>query len=168
MPLILIWGVLYLKKNLIINSKDDGIDCGTVDEMIIQNNLILKSGDKGISVGEKSYVLVKNNIIKNGNIGIAVKDGSKAKFTNNIITENKVGLSVYEKYDILDSNPNISISGDSWIGYNDINYKFGMSKKDLNNSGITNLIHNSESKNKLENQIYNNCEICKKWSVYDQ
>ena len=39
--------------------------------------------DKGLSVGERSFVNVYNNEVKNNNIGIALKDGSSACLDQN-------------------------------------------------------------------------------------
>ena len=52
-------------------------------ERFLYKNSFINMTDKGLSIGEKSFVSVYKNEIKNNNIGIALKDGSKSCLNQN-------------------------------------------------------------------------------------
>lgn len=94
-----------------IDNKDvstDGLDVsGSI--LNINENSFINMTDKGLSVGEKSFVNVYNNEVKNNNIGIALKDGSSACLDQNSFFENIDDIAQYIKKNMY-KMPNLFIN----------------------------------------------------------
>ena len=85
---------IYSKNNT--NVSTDGLDVsGSILE--VYKNSFINMTDKGLSIGEKSFVSVYNNEVKNNNIGIALKDGSKLCLNQNLFSNNVDDISQYIK-----------------------------------------------------------------------
>ena len=88
---------IYSKNNT--NVSTDGLDVsGSILE--VYKNSFINMTDKGLSIGEKSFVSVYNNEVKNNNIGIALKDGSKLCLNQNLFSNNVDDISQYIKKNI--------------------------------------------------------------------
>ncbi|TPQ43001.1 hypothetical protein C2U70_00160, partial [Bradyrhizobium guangdongense] len=114
-------GDALVENNLIVNSKDDGIDLGSAQGVVVRFNIIAGSGDKGISIGEGSKVEAVQNLFIRNNIGLANKDGSSAVVVDNYFTDNMVGLMAYNK---VSQNAQVGgISGRSVFNANGVTSK---------------------------------------------
>ena len=109
-------GTAVVENNLIEDSKDDGLDLGSAQDVLIRNNIIARSGDKGISVGEGSKIDAYYNLLAGNNIGVANKDGSKALLIDNYFGDNMVGVMAYNK--VTEKTLVGGISGRSFFGAN--------------------------------------------------
>jgi hypothetical protein len=109
-------GTAVVENNLVEDCKDDGIDLGSAQDVLVRNNVIVRSGDKGISIGEGSKIDAYYNLLAGNNIGMANKDGSKAMLIDNYFVDNMVGVMAYNK--VTEKTLVGGISGRSFFGPN--------------------------------------------------
>ncbi len=149
-------GYCLIKNNLILNSKDDGMDSGTAT-LDVEENIILSSGDKAVSVGEGSTVTVRKNFIKQNNVGIAVKDNSKGVIDKNHFHENQIALSIYNKFTKSFNAEETTITGESYFSSNKVDFKYNQKV-----TSIDSYQQNIEAdfSQKLLNKIMKSCAKC--------
>ena len=93
--------------------------------------------DKGLSIGEKSFVSVYNNEVKNNNIGIALKDGSKSCLNQNLFSNNIDDISQYIKKNMYQM-PTMNVDEQHFISEENINGQCNI--KDFIDNKISSLL----------------------------
>ena len=125
---------IYTKNNK--NVSTDGLDVsGSILE--IYKNSFINMTDKGLSIGEKSFVSVYNNEVKNNNIGIALKDGSKSCLNQNLFSNNIDDISQYIKKNMYQM-PTMNVDEQYFI--NEENIKGQCNIKDFIDNKISSML----------------------------